>query len=173
MENDKECEQLLKNIINELNKTRDNSIEISNKLNIQSENINNIKDNLDEISYQTDVSRWQLNYIESTFGKIYRKIHNYPIKENMNNMSKLMNIKSRLLGLNLFSKKKEDIRKKIKEDTMFDEVDNIINEIKEINKINSNEIDKQNLILDYNIEITDNSQHRIIRNTKKINKLLD
>ena len=150
MENDKECKQLLKNIINELNKTRDNSIEISNKLNLQSENINNIKDNLDEISHETDVSKWQLNYIESTFGKIYRKIHNYPIKGNVSNIAKLVNIKSRLLGLNLFNKKKQDIREKIKEDTMLDEVDNIINEIKEINKMNSNEIDKQNLILDYN-----------------------
>ena len=184
MEHDKNCNALLKDIISELENVKTNSINISNKLSIQSNTLENVSKNLDDVAYETEVSKWQLNYIESTFGKLYRKLHNYPIKENATNFAKLFNIKTRLIGLGITrstlssntEKKTEEIEESIEkteEDILLDRVNNIVHEIKEINLINNNEIKKQNLTLDYNNEVTENSQHKIIRNTKKINKLLE
>lgn len=174
MQNDKECRDLINNIVKELEKTRNTSINIGNKLGVQTENIQNIKENLEDISHETDVSKWQLNYIESTFGKIYRKFHNYPVKSNISNLSKLLNFKTKIMNSNFFkSEKNVDIEKHIKEDDLLDKIENMINDIKQINNINSNEISKQNVILDYNNQISDISSNKINRNTKKINKLLD
>ena len=55
----------------------------------------------------------------------------------------------------------------------MNKIENMINDIKQINNINRNEISKQNVILDYNNQISDISSNKINRNTKKINKLLD
>lgn len=174
MENEKDCNKLLNDIIKELDKTKHNSIEISNKLHCQAENIEKIQDNLDEISHQADVSKWQLNYIESTFGKIYRKIHNYPIKENASNFAKLLNIKTRLIGVNFLKNNIINEVKEVKEEnTLLDTAEKLINDIKEINRLNNNEISKHNIILDYNNQMTENSSYKISNNTKKINKLLD
>ena len=192
MEKDKTCNALLKDIISELENVKSNSINISNKLSTQTDALENISKNLDDVAYETEVSKWQLNYIESTFGKLYRKLHNYPIRENATNFAKLFNIKTRLFGLGITRSTLENNEKNIEnkhklddttqknnsiekteEDILLDRVNNIVHEIKEINLINNNEIKKQNLTLDYNNEVTENSQHRIIRNTKKINKLLE
>ena len=56
---------------------------------------------------------------------------------------------------------KNESIKRTEEDILLDKVNNIVSEIKEINLINNNEIKKQNLTLDYNNEVTENSQHRI------------
>jgi len=49
----------------------------------------------------------------------------------------------------------------------------MINDIKYISTINSNELDKQNKILEYNTELADSNEEKIFNNRLKIRKILD
>ncbi len=93
MEQDKSCKKILDEIIKELEKVKNQSIDASVELSKQTEGLNNITANLENVSYQSEVSKWQLNYIDSTFGKLYKKINNYPLKENATNLLKLFSLK--------------------------------------------------------------------------------
>jgi len=171
MEQDKSCKKLLNEIIKELESVKKQGVEISVELNEQSETLNEITSNLENVSYQSEVSKWQLNYIDSTFGKLYRKLYNYPIKENASNFLKLISLKTKILGMG--SRKDIDTRDTKGYESKLDEISNIVNDIKTISTLNSNEIDKQNFIVEYNNELVESSQNKISKNTRKIKKLLN
>ena len=120
------------------------------------------------------VSKWQLNYISATFGKIYRNIHNYPIRDNAKKILKIVNLKSKILSFNFNNKYNNSLSESINEknNDKLENISNLLNEIKEINVLNRNEIDIHNTILEYNNQLNDNTQNKIEKNIRKIKKIM-
>lgn len=176
MNSKKKNDKILNNIVNELENMKNKSLEVSDKLIEQSDILNKTTENLENISYQADVSKWQLNYISATFGKIYRNIHNYPIRDNAKKILKIVNLKSKMLSFNFNNK--YDNKKSFNESNTgknndkLDNISDLLNEIKEINVLNQNEIDLHNTILEYNNQLNDNTQNKIEKNIRKIKKIM-
>ena len=168
--NSKKNDKILNNIVNELETMKHKSLKVSDKLIEQSDILNKTTDNLENISYQADVSKWQLNYISATFGKIYRNIHNYPIRDNAKKILKIVNLKSKILSFNFNNKYNNSLSESINEknNDKLENISNLLNEIKEINVLNRNEIDIHNTILEYNNQLNDNTQNKIEKNIRKI-----
>ena len=160
--------------MNELETMKHKSLKVSDKLIEQSDILNKTTDNLENISYQADVSKWQLNYISATFGKIYRNIHNYPIRDNAKKILKIVNLKSKILSFNFNNKYNNSLSESINEknNDKLENISNLLNEIKEINVLNRNEIDIHNTILEYNNQLNDNTQNKIEKNIRKIKKIM-
>jgi hypothetical protein len=172
--NSKKNDKILNNIVNELETMKHKSLKVSDKLIEQSDILNKTTDNLENISYQADVSKWQLNYISATFGKIYRNIHNYPIRDNAKKILKIVNLKSKILSFNFNNKYNNSLSESINEknNDKLENISNLLNEIKEINVLNRNEIDIHNTILEYNNQLNDNTQNKIEKNIRKIKKIM-
>lgn len=173
MEKNKNCDKLLDEIIKELTIAKTRDIDSLVQLNRQTETINNITKNIEEVAYQSEVSKWQLNYIDSTFGRLYRKVCNYPIKENTISFIKLFNLKTKILGSEINQNKDFESQKVNNDSEKIDKIDSLLKDIKSISKLNNDEITKQNYMLEYNQELVDSSQTRISKNTRKIKKLLN
>jgi hypothetical protein len=193
MEGDKECSILLNDIMKELTIAKDQSIEIANKLYTQTGQLENTSEQLDTIDHEADISRWHINHIRSTFGKVYKKIHSYPIKQKAKlvinelklksklNQYNIQNISNKTLSSNELPKdmvtKSPTVdgmvkRNYIPKENMLDKISSTITDIHYINKLNQEEIDKQNILLDNNINKTDNSDDKIFSNTLHIKKIL-
>ncbi len=171
----KKNSKIMNNIIIELEQMKQTSLDISNKLIEQSEILNKTTDNLENVSYQTDVSRWQLNYISATFGKIYRNIHNYPIKDNAKKMLNLVNLKSKIMSFNFNTKHNDNYSEKIEKNesnNKLEKMSKILDQVKDISMLNQSELDKHNLILDYNNQLNDSTQNKIEKNIRKIKKIM-
>ena len=52
-------------------------------------------------------------------------------------------------------------------------IQNIISDINYISNFNSNEIDKQNKIIDYNTELAETNEENMFKNRLRIKKILD
>ena len=151
---------------NEINKEiavlKENSLKNADIISNQSDKLGQIDYNNKVIDHNVKLSKWLLNLIDSTFGKIYQKLHSIPKKEkNLSNTQ--LNINS--LNRNLISNINHS----------SDSVINDLEEIKLIHKAMGEEIDKQNIALE-NINdktdtisdnLEDNIRHckKIIRNT--------
>tara|TARA_B100000925_G_C21995982_1_gene468950 strand:- start:379 stop:906 length:528 start_codon:yes stop_codon:yes gene_type:complete len=175
MNESKEYNKILDEIIKELNIVKSKSIDTSVSLYEQTNKINTVTSNIEDVAYQTEVSKWQLNYIDSTFAKLYKKINNYPIRENTTNFLKLFSLKGKILGMGFNKNNQSDfIEKDTKIDnSKLDKIENILNDIKSITNVNNEELTKQNYMLEYNNELVESSQDKISKNTRKIKKLLN
>ena len=169
MEEDNKCKNLLTEIEKELAELEQNSLTVAEKLDIQTSKLENISENNENISYQTDVSKWYIKYISATFGKIYSKLYNYPVRKNANNLYKVVNLKKNIIKHNLYDKNVPEYKE---EKSRLDCISNKLETIKIINKNCGDELDKQNAILEYNNTVVDNSNDKISKNTRNIKKLL-
>jgi hypothetical protein len=156
---EKEVEELLGHTIN-------NAEEVSN----QTEKLENISYNSEEVSHQQNVSRWYIDYISSTFGKIYKNINEYPIKKTTSNMFRQLALKTKIFSYDLQSKDEDIIE--VEENTSLDRISNKLSKIKRVSVETGRELNKHNAILDYTDEIIDNASDKIHRNNRKINKIL-
>lgn len=174
-----QCEELLDDILRELEMTKSQSNEIANKLNIQTTKMNTVTENVNTIDHETDISTWHLKYIKATFGKVYKKIHSYPVKTKLKSVIKLRYLKSKILQLKeeymtaslngpaAELNKSEDTHK-----SKLDDISNVLNELKNISVLNGNELDKQNNILEYHIDMTELVDDKIFKNSSKIKDIL-
>lgn len=170
MEENINCKNLLLKIEQELCQLEENSLTVADKLDEQTNKLDNISDNNENIAYQTDVSKWYIKYISATFGKIYSKLHRYPVRDNALNLYNVLSLKKNIIKHTLNQKNNPDcVEEK-------DSMDRIINKLKNIKAISQNcgdELDKHNAILEYNNKLSDNSQDKIEKNTREIKKLID
>ena len=180
MENDKECKEILETILKELTKIKNNEIDISIDLSSQNETINNSTSNLENARFQSEVSRWQLDYISSTFGRLYKKINNFPIRQSAENMFKLFSMKSKIVSLGILTSKNNDhvqnsdnFKNDENESETIDKILKTLDDINKITNVNKTEIEKQNYTLDYNETLIETTQNKISKNTRKIKKLLN
>ncbi len=172
MENDKECDEILNNIINELEITKEQGIRISEKLNEQTETMSNTCGKLERIENETQVSNWYLNYIKATFGKIYKKCNSFPERYKAHSIGRRLKLKTELI----LSQKSKDMsipRQEYVDNTKMSKIQNIISDINYISNFNSNEIDKQNKIIDYNTELAETNEENMFKNRLRIKKILD
>lgn len=172
MNTDKKCDELLDDILKELSLTKEQGIEISKKLGEQTDCMSDTAVKLDKIEEETEISTWYINYLKATFGKIYKKCHNFPKKIKNSSIRRRLRLKADLI---LFKSRQEKVP--VKEpyvpNDKLSQVSNMINDIKYISTINSNELDKQNKILEYNTELADSNEEKIFNNRLKIRKILD
>ena len=173
MEDDKykKCKESLMNEIEReveelLSQTVMNAEEVSN----QTEKLENITHNSEEISHQQNISKWHIDYISSTFGKIYKTINEYPIKERTSNIFRQFRLKTKIFSHNLTVQDAEI--EEVEENCSLDRISNKLAKIKKVSIETNRELDKHNSILEYNEEVIDNSIDKIERNNRKINKLL-
>jgi len=169
MENDKECDEILNNIINELEITKEQGIRISEKLNEQTETMST---KLEKIENETEVSKWYLNYIKATFGKIYKKCNSFPERYKGLSIGRRLRLKTELI----LAQKATDTsipKQEYVDNTKISKIQNIISDINYISNVNSNELDKQNKIIDYNTELAESNEESMFKNRLKIKKILD
>lgn len=176
MEDDKDCSDLMDQILKELHTTKEQSIEISNKLNSQTEQLEQSSEHLEHIEYEADVSKWHIHHIKSTFGKIYKTLHKYPTRISRNKADN--------------QNRKKDTLDKIKKDTFdkiyqeghiktcstgskLDSISAILDEVKEIHLNNNIELEHQNELLENTIEKTDNVDDKIFNNILDIKTKLN
>jgi len=172
MENDKECDEILNNIINELEITKEQGIRISEKLNEQTETMSNTCVKLERIENETEVSNWYLNYIKATFGKIYKKCNSFPERYKVRSIRRRLKLKTELI----LAQKASDTsipKQEYVDNTKISKIQNIISDINYISNVNSNELDKQNKIIDYNTELAESNEESMFKNRLKIKKILD
>lgn len=169
MEEDTKIDDLLSKIEKELVELKDNSLNVADMLNEQTGKLENISENNENISYQTDVSKWYIKYISATFGKIYSKLYRYPIRKNANNIYNVLSLKKDIISCNFKDENKPEY---VKENSKIDSIVNSLEEVKSISKNCSDELDKQNALLDYNKTLVDNSSDKIDRNNRDIKKLI-
>ena len=173
MNTDKTCDELLDSILKELELTKAQGIEISRKLNEQTDTMNDTTKNLDTIEQETEMSAWYINYMKATFGKIYKKIHRFPERVKSGTIRRRLKLKADLL---LFKRKSYNTPPVIPEYVKTDKlsiISNMLTDIKTIANVNNNELDKQNKIIDYNTEMADMNEENIFHNRLKIRKILD
>ena len=168
IQNNEECDKLLDDILRELEIAKDQSNAIANKLHNQTEKLDNTTNNEQSIDHEMDVSGWHLDYIRATFGKVYKKIHKYPLKEKAKSALKLISLKSKIVKLRVNNIEESHNDKK----TKLDDISKVISELNQISMLNSSELDKQNSILDYNIDMVDTVDDKMFTNRNKIKKIL-
>lgn len=174
MEKNKECSDLLDDIIKELSITKKQGTEIASKLHEQTIKLENTNDNLNNINYDNDVSKWHLNHIKSTFGKVYKKFNSFPIKQKTELIFDSLKINSKIDCHNIkkLSLKNNNNSQKQNNNTKIDEISSLINDINYITNVNSDEIDKHNKLLDKNIEKTEVVESKIVNNIQNIKKII-
>ena len=172
MDTDKDCDELLDNILKELSITKEQGIEISKKLGEQTECMSDTAVKLDRIEQETDTSTWYINYLKATFGKIYKKCHSFPKRVKTSSIRRRLRLKADLI---LFKSRQEDVpvNEPYVANDKLSQVNDMLNDIKYISTVNSNELDKQNKILEYNTELADSNEEKIFNNRLKIRKILD
>lgn len=184
MEAEKSCNKLLEEILKELEEAKEKSMNISNKLQSQTDTLQNTSIQVEKTECETDTSTWHINYIKSTFGKIYKKIHRMPerVKLKIVKPKSRFGIRKKLFGLNDLSGKNmiedTELSKDIIQDVTisnnnYDKIFQSIKDIKYISEIQNQELSKQNNIIDYVIDKTDITEDKIFQNRLKIKKILD
>ena len=158
MDQQKKINQYWKEINREIAVLKENSLKNADVVSNQSDKLDQIDYNNKIIDHNVKLSKWLLNLIDSTFGKIYQKIHSMPKKE-----KNVLKSSSNINSLNRYSTSDKN--------SISESVINDLEEIKSIHKAIGNEIDKQNLALE-NInnktnDISDNLENNI-RHCKKI-----
>lgn len=176
MENDKECNLLLDNIINELETAKKQGIEISEKLNEQTNTLSDTSVKLEKIENETVASTWYINYMKATFGKIYKKCNHFPDRFKSKSIGRKIRLETDILlakHKNKEIKSQTTVKQEYVNNDKMSKISNIISDINYISNMNSNEIDKQNKILDYNSEMTDDVEEKMYTNRLRIKKILD
>ena len=169
MEEDQKCKDLLLKIEKELAELESNSLIIADKLEDQTSKFENISENNENISYQTDVSKWYIRYLSATFGKIYTKLYNYPVRKNAEKIYEVLSLKKNIIKHNISGKNTPEY---IEEKSCIDKIVNKLEDIKVINKNCSEELDKHNAILAYNNKLIEDSEDKMEKNNRDIKKLL-
>tara|TARA_B100000575_G_C23143782_1_gene666947 strand:+ start:7874 stop:8428 length:555 start_codon:yes stop_codon:yes gene_type:complete len=183
MEKDTECSLLLNDIMKELTVAKDQSIEIANKLYTQTEKLENTSDHLDNINHEADISKWHINHIRATFGKVYKRLNNYPVRQKAKIVLNELKLKSKInqysinkLAISESTDVKDTVSTKIHQsskDGMLDKISSVITDIHYINKLNQEEIDKHNQLLNSNIEKVDTGEYKIHSNILQVKKILN
>lgn len=176
MEYSKDSNKIIDDIIKELEILKNKNLDSSVELYKQTEAIDNISSNLEDVRYQSEISKWQLNYIDSTFARLYKKINSYPIRESTSNFFRLFSLKSKILSLGFYKTEagsSETNQNIVNRNDKLEKIENLILEAKNIALLNRDELDKQQLMLDYGNELACQSQCKISKNTRKIKKLLN
>ncbi len=171
METNKECDELLDNILKELEITREQGIQLSEKLNEQTETMSNTSVKLERIENETQVSTWYLNYIKATFGKIYKKCNSFPERFKKVSISRRLKLKTELMLAH--TKNETPPKQEYIDNSKLSKIQNVISDISYISNLNSNELDKQNKIIDYNTELSEANEETMFKNRLKIKKILD
>ena len=162
MDSKQEIDKYWEDIKKEVAILKEKSLKNADIVSGQSDKLGQIDYNNKIIDHNVKLSKWLLNLIDSTFGKIYQKIHSVPRKEKKNyilrSSSKSMSLSPTLTKLNNHP-----------ESDILDELE----EIKLIHNAMGEEIDKQNMVLE-NINnktenISDNLENNI-RHCKKITR---
>jgi|TARA_B110000208_G_C11705001_1_gene407230 hypothetical protein len=178
MENDMTCNKLLDDILSELEEAKEKGTHISDKLNSQTDLLHNTIVNIEKTDYEADTSTWHINYIKSTFGKIYKKIHSMPSRIKSKSILHKIGIRDKLSAADYKSKNippatDNDPGVNTSGNNKFSQIFNTISDIKYISKVHKNELEKHNTILDYTSELVDTTEDKIFRNQLKIKKILD
>lgn len=155
MDKEKTIENYWLEIEKELKILKDTSLSNADIISDQTEKILQIDSNNKVIDHNVKLSGWLLNLINSTFGKIYQKIHSEPIKDKKNPVFKnnTLSLKSKKYSSNL----------------------NIINDIEEIKSIHmaiSDELDCQNNYLDSINDTSDNISNNLENNLRLAKKII-
>lgn len=166
---DDEQQEILDNILRELETAKEQSKAIAEKLSEQTKKMDNTTKNIHSVDHDMDVSGWHLDYLKSTFGKVYRKFNKFPLKDKAKTTFKRLTLKSKLTRLQVNEIENNSTRQG--KDT-YDEISKTLDEIKKISVLNSAELDKQNTILDYNVDMVDTVDDKMFTNRNKIKKIL-
>ncbi len=166
---DSEQQEILDNILRELETAREQSKAIAEKLSEQTKKMDNTTKNIHSVDHDMDVSGWHLDYLKSTFGKVYKRFNKFPIKDKAKSTFKRLTLKSKLTRLQVDEVENNSIRQG---NDKYEEISKTLSEIKKISVLNSAELDKQNTILDYNVDIVDTIDDKMFTNRNKIKKIL-
>ena len=166
---EKECGELLKEIEREVETLLDNSITNASEVAQQTDKLENIAYNSEEVSHQQNISNWHLNYIASTFGKIYKNINEYPFKKTTSKILKQLQLKSNVIRHDIKTTQNFET---VPEKCTLDRISNKLVKVKNIADETNNELSKHNAILDYTHNIVDNATDKMEINTRKIHKIL-
>lgn len=172
MEKNKECSDLLDSIIKELTITKKQSTEIASRLHDQTIKLENTDDNLNSINYDNDVSKWHLNHIKATFGKVYKKFNNFPIKEKTELILDSLKINTKIDYHNIKKISLQNDSNTEDNNCKLNLISNMISDINYITNLNSDEIDKHNKLLDKNIEKTEIVENKMVNNIQNIKKII-
>jgi hypothetical protein len=173
MEQNKECNELLDNILKELVTAKEQGIKISEKLNDQTSTLSNTSSKLEKIENETQTSTWYINYMKATFGKIYKRCNNFPARVKTSTIGRKLRLTTEIALANHKNNMKQETKQEYVNNDKMSKISSIISDINYISTVNGNEIDKQNKILDYNVEIADSTEENIFNNRLKIRKILD
>ena len=165
---DNHTQEILDNILRELETAKEQSKAIAEKLHEQTIKMDNTTQNIHSVDHDMDVSGWHLDYIKTTFGKVYKKFNKFPIK--VKSTLKRLTLKSNLTRLQLDEIENNLVKQS---NDKYDEISKTLDEIKNISLLNSHELDKQNTILDYNVDMVDTVDDKMFSNSNKIKKILN
>ena len=94
-----EQQEILDNILRELEIAKDQSKAIAEKLSDQTKKMDNTTKSINSVDHDMDVSGWHLDYLKSTFGKVYKKFNKFPLKDKAKSTIKRLTLKSKLTRL--------------------------------------------------------------------------
>ena len=122
---------------------------------------------MNEKNLPENIASKTLNELTDLADKIIKNL------ENENNLENTSDDYVKLLKINKIIEKK--FQKNLKEisDKTNSKIKNIISDINYISNFNSNEIDKQNKIIDYNTELAETNEENMFKNRLRIKKILD
>ena len=169
IEDNEQCNKLLDDILKELEVAKSQGCEIANNLNSQTAKLNSTTSNVQSIDHEMDVASWHLDYIRSTFGKVYKKFNKHPIKNKAKSVLKLLTLKSKIVQLRVDNTLEHSQNDKI---SKLDNISNVLKELHNISVLNGNELDKHNAILDYNNDMVESVDDKMYSNRIKIKKIL-
>lgn len=166
---EKECGELLKEIEKEVETLLDGTITNANEVSSQTEKLENIAYNSEEVSHQQNISKWHINYIASTFGKIYKNINEFPLRKATSNIFKQIQLKTNIIRHDIGKSYEAE---KIEETCTLDRISNKLAKVKAVSYETNNELSKQNALLDYTDTVIDNASDKMEYNTRKMHKIL-
>ena len=164
-----EQQEILDNILRELEIAKDQSKTIAEKLSDQTKKMDNTTKSINSVDHDMDVSGWHLDYLKSTFGKVYKKFNKFPLKDKAKSTIKRLTLKSKLTRLQVDEIESNSTRQS---NDKYDEISKTLDEIKKISVLNSAELDKQNTLLDYNVDMVETVDDKMFTNRNKIKKIL-